>query len=264
MSVTPVVERISLYPIKSLDPVLVSTARILSSGALEHDREFALFDEQGTIVNGKRNPRIHKIRAGFYLPDLLVALWSAEAPGSQTFHLIDQRAEIEDWLGNFLGLKVSLQRNTEVGFPDDLDSPGPTIVSTATLREVGSWFGITDTRQISRRFRANIEIATDEPFWEDRLFGNAETPVEFLIGDVRILGINPCQRCAVPSRSPTTGEALPDFQRLFSERREKMLPPWAERSRFNHYYRLTVNTRIPKTEAGKELSLRERVARSTG
>ena len=259
MSASPVVEKISLYPIKSLDPALVPTARILSSGALEHDREFALIDEQGKLINGKRDARIHKIRAGYYLPDLLVTLWSAEATGSYTFHLIDQQRAIEDWLGDFLGCRVSLQRNTETGFPDDLDSPGPTIVSTATLREVGSWFGIADASQMSRRFRVNIEIATEEPFWEDRLFGNAETPVEFRIGDVRIHGVNPCQRCAVPSRNPTTGEVQQDFQRVFSEMREKTLPAWAERARFSHYYRLTVNTRIPPTEAGKHLSCGDKV-----
>jgi uncharacterized protein YcbX len=117
---------------------------------------------------------------------------------------------------------------------------------------VGAWFGIAP-QEARRRFRANIEIATDTPFWEDQLFGDADTAVEFRIGDVSILGVNPCQRCAVPSRDPSTGGVTPEFQRIFSEKRESGLPSWAARSRFNHYYRLAVNTRIPASQAGKLL-----------
>ena len=251
---TPVVESISLHPIKSLDPLMVDAARILPSGALEHDREFALFDEHGKVINGKRDARIHRIRAGYNLETLSVSLNS-----SKTFDLLHDRQEIEDWFGNFLGLPVSMKRNTETGFPDDLESPGPTIVSSATLREVGDWFGIDNLQETCRRFRANIEIAAEHPFWEDRLVGDFETTLEFQMGDVTILGVNPCQRCAVPSRDPSSGSVTPEFQRVFSEKRAAKLPPWATQSRFNHYYRLAVNTRIPVSQAGKLLRVGDAV-----
>jgi uncharacterized protein YcbX len=105
--------------------------------------------------------------------------------------------------------------------------------------------------EVRRRFRPTIELATEEPFWEDRLFGISADTVGFQVGDVSIRGVNPCQRCVVPSRHPSTGSVIPDFQAVFIERREAMLPSWAEQSRFNHYYRLSVNTRIPPTEVGK-------------
>jgi uncharacterized protein YcbX len=250
----PVVERIALYPIKSLDPVFASSAKILPGGALEHDREFALFDDQGKIVNGKRNPGIHRIRAEYELQNLRVTLHSDKAPLPQTFHLVDQRREIESWLADSLQTRVSLERNTQTGFPDDLESPGPTIVSTASLREVGSWFGFTIPQDVARRFRANIELSGETPFWEDRLFGDGDAPVEFRIGSVHLLGVNPCQRCAVPTRDPFTGEVLSGFQSVFSGMRERTLPAWAPRIRFNHFYRLTVNTRIRQAEAGKRIS----------
>jgi hypothetical protein len=47
----------------------------------------------------------------------------------------------------------------------------------------------------------------------------------------------------VPSRSATTGEPIPGFARTFAERRGQGLPPWAATSRFDHFYRLAVNTR---------------------
>jgi uncharacterized protein YcbX len=253
---TPVVQNISLYPIKSLDPLTVDAARVLPGGALEHDREFALFDEQGKVINGKRDARIHRIRAAYDLETFSVRLNDSAA-----LHLVRDRHAIEDWLGNFLGMPVVVQRNTQTGFPDDLESPGPTIISSATLREVSAWFGIA-MQETRRRFRANIEIEAEQPFWEDRLFGDLDTTLEFQLGDVPILGVNPCQRCAVPSRDPSTGSVTPEFQRIFAEKREAGLPTWATRSRFNHYYRLAVNTRIPESQAGKLIRIGDAGGRS--
>jgi len=250
-----VVQSISLYPIKSLDPLVVEAARVLPSGGLEHDREFALFDELGKVINGKREPRIHQIRTTYDLDKFVVTL-----NGTKAFHLLNDRRELEGWWSDFLGMRVSIERNTATGFPDDLESPGPTIVGSATLREVSAWFGIADPRETRRRFRANIELATNEVFWEDRLFAEADTTLEFRIGDITILGVNPCQRCAVPSRDPSTGSVTPEFQRVFAEKRAEGLPPWATKSRFNHYYRLAVNTRIPASQAGKVLRLGDAVS----
>jgi uncharacterized protein len=267
MNQTVVVRSISLYPIKSLDGVAVPAARILAGGTLEHDREFALFDDQGKWINGKRDSRIHRIRAEYDLSGLLVSLRDTDELRPRTFHLVEQRREAEAWFEDFFGVRVQLRRDIQNGFPDDVESTGPTIVGAGTLREVSSWFGIADPEETRRRFRANIELATELPFWEDRLFDDAETQVEFRIGDVTVLGVNPCQRCAVPSRNPSTGAVIPDFQRVFAARREETLPPWATLSRFNHYYRLSVNTRLPVSEAGKsircgdEVRVRESTAR---
>ena len=77
----------------------------------------------------------------------------------------------------------------------------------------------------------------------------------FRVGDVQMEGINPCQRCVVPTRDPETGEVDDRFQKIFIQKRQATLPEWVERSRFNHFYRLAVNTRIPTSEAGKLLAL---------
>lgn len=245
------VKTITVYPIKSLDGIVVPAARILSGGALEHDREFALLDENGKFINGKRDARIHRIRAEYDLERLMVSLRVVEDSQSVTFHMLEQRKELERWFEDFFGGPVFIRRNQETGFPDDLESPGPTIVGSATLQKVGSWFGISDPLEARRRFRPTIELATEESFWEDRLFGISGDTVQFQVGNVSILGVNPCQRCVVPSRHPSTGGVMRDFQTVFVERRKAMLPSWAEQSRFNHYYRLSVNTRIPPSEIGK-------------
>jgi hypothetical protein len=52
-------------------------------------------------------------------------------------------------------------------------------------------------------------------------------------------------------RNSQTGEADPNFQKTFVTQRRETLPEWVDRSRFNYFYRLAVNTRVPDSEAGK-------------
>jgi uncharacterized protein YcbX len=75
--------------------------------------------------------------------------------------------------------------------------------------------------------------------------------VRFKIGEVAFEGSNPCARCPVPPRNPRTGEDLAVFQKKFSEMRRNSLPPSSPAARFDHFYRLATNTRVPSTEQGK-------------
>ena len=153
------------------------------------------------------------------------------------------------------------------GFPDDDLAPGPTIVSTASLEAVCAWFPGMTLDSARLRFRASLEISgvpTESgqvpAFWEDRLFGaDGASPVRFRIGDVLFEGSNPCARCVVPSREPSTGFVTPAFQRRFAERRQAALPHWAPAERFDHFYRMAVNTRVPASERGKLLRLGDAV-----
>ena len=249
----PHLARMSVYPIKSLAPVSPPAVSVLAGGALEHDREFALFDTDGKFLNGKRNSKVHRLRLAFDLHTGDFCLEAAQTGEEGRFHLPDDLTALEGWLARFFGERVSVRRNPQGGFPDDLHAPGPTVISTATLEEVASWFPGLSVESARTRFRANLEIGGVAPFWEDRLFGGPDTVVPFQIGDVTFQGVNPCQRCVVPPRDPETGEAIPNFSPIFRARREETLPPWADRARFNHFYRLAVNTRVPVSEAGKVL-----------
>jgi uncharacterized protein len=255
----PHLSRILIYPIKSLEPVSVQEISVLKSGALAGDRTLALFDADGKFVNGKRHARIHHIRSAFDPTTQTLSLGRVDGPAMKPFHLDRQREELHAWLGEFFGFPVTLRRNTDVGFPDDLDCPGPTVISTATLAEVASWFPPLGADQLRLRLRANLEISVPDPFWEDRLYAAKGTRVRFRIGDVQFLGNNPCQRCVVPPRDPFTGETYPDFAKIFMARRSQSLPPWAEKSRFNHFYRLSVNTLVPESEAHKTLRVGDAV-----
>ena len=244
--------RISVFPVKSMPAVEVDAVRVVSGGGLENDRVIALFDAAGKFVNGKRTAAVHGLSMRFDPALRTLRLARKHDAHERIFELDRDAAAIDGWLGEYFGFPVFV-RQSAGGFPDDSDSPGPTLISTATLREVAGWFPGLTLDGVRARFRTNLEIDGVEPFWEDRLYGPAGRPVRFCVGDVELDGINPCQRCAVPPRDPATGEVYPQFTPTFLARRKATLPPWVERSRFNHFYRLAINTIVPGNEAGKRL-----------
>ena len=254
----PHLARIRIFPFKSLDGQDVAEAAVLRSGALAHDREYCFVDEKGAFVNGKQaGERIIRIRSAFDFGFGQVTL--ADHDGTATCFPHREHEPIEAWVSERVGVPVRLKDNADSGFPDDTDASGPTIVSTASLEAVASWFELT-LEETRRRFRANLEVGGVPAFWEDRLFGLEGETGRFRIGDVWVEGVNPCQRCTVPGRDPESGGVKPgDFAKSFAEKRREALPAWAEPSRFDHYYRFAVNTRIAASEAGKVLEVGDRV-----
>ncbi|MBP0018675.1 MAG: MOSC N-terminal beta barrel domain-containing protein [Cyanobacteria bacterium SBLK] len=250
----PTLSHILIFPIKSLDGVSVQQARILQGGALEYDREFAIVDARGKFVNGKRTAKIHQLRSQFDLSQRTMTI-SVQGNDPQTFSLDRDRKALAQWLSQFLGFTVELQQNRVTGFPDDRRSPGPTIISTATLETLSSWFSEIDVESMRSRFRTNLEFSDTPPFWEDILYEYQSQGQSFAIGRVAVQGINPCQRCIVPTRDPITGEATSKFQKTLAMHRRASLPEWADEKIFNHYYRIAVNTCISVSETGKVLQI---------
>jgi uncharacterized protein YcbX len=240
--------RIVVYPIKSLDGLELQSSGFNEAGLLD-DRRYALVDEQGVMVNGKRTPAIHALRAAYDLSAGEVRLCGAGESAWHTFSLSADCAALERWISNRLAVNITLVENRQIGFPDDLAASGPTVISTQTLEEVARWFGLP-LDEARRRFRANLEIDAEAPFWEDQLFGPDAQDVPFRIGEVAFLGVNPCARCVVPSRSANEGRATPQFQKIFAQRRAASLPAWAPAGRFDHFYRLAVNTRVVSPAPG--------------
>jgi hypothetical protein len=242
---TPYLARIDIFPIKSLDGTSVTEATVLDSGALAHDRAYALFDNSNRVINGKRKASIHCLRTTFMADGRSVCCAVNGQSATPYFSLENERPAFEAWLSDYFQQPVTVQENRDMGFPDDTNSPGPTLISTATLQTVASWYPGFTVEDVRRRFRTNLEIDGVPAFWEDQLFSHDSSPVRFAIGDVVLEGINPCQRCVVPTRDALTGTATPEFQKIFAAQRSATLPVWTHPARFNHFYRLAVNTKIP-------------------
>ena len=251
------VARLYVYPVKSLDAVKCDRVTVLESGALKGDRTWAMFDRSGNFINGKRNQRVHSLRSQF---DFKTNNLSLQTQGNRAvFNLVSEQQALCNWLENYFGFPVEIKQNSDMGFPDDTVSPGATIVSTATLKAIADWYPELTTEDVRRRFRTNIEIAGVPAFWEDKLFTTPEQTIQFKVGDVEFMGVNPCQRCVVVTRDPQTGQPYPKFQKTFIEQRKNTLPEWTEKSRFNHYFRLAINTKLSPTEAGKAIEVGNKI-----
>jgi uncharacterized protein YcbX len=271
--------------------VSVAEARISSSGGLALDRAWALYSVDGKWVNGKRTPLIHHIRAT-YSPDLRCVTLSVPTDRrkipSRTFAFPEDHHDAAEWFSVFFEQQI-IVRYDEGGFPDDTLANGPTIVSTASLQTVAEWFSVPSAdyekarhserslrseesllppvfkpltvNDVRERFRTTLEIHGVPAFWEDQLFGaDDRSSVRFTIGEVHFEGSNPCARCPVPPRDPRTGVVLEGFQKRFTQLREATLPTDSPRERFDHFYRLSTNTRVASTECGKFLSVGARLA----
>ena len=211
-------DRITIYPVKSLDGLELVECGVLESAALENDRRWRLVDMDGRVLNAKRSPVFHAIRAEFELDERLVTLWvdpaaaaAAALPsadldrlrglaghsGSEhsgreyssgplvrdSFHLVPGQGGPCEWLSEVFGVGVLLQERADGGFPDDRDAAGPTLVATATLAEVARWFGF-DLAESRRRFRANLEIGGCDAFWEDTLASPARPELQRSLVDL--------------------------------------------------------------------------------
>ncbi|MBW4533117.1 MAG: hypothetical protein KME09_04195 [Pleurocapsa minor HA4230-MV1] len=86
---------------------------------------------------------------------VITLLFSFSLDSCKRSNLIESPVALCDWLESYFGFPVELQQNLSMGFPDDTISPGATIVSTATLEAIASWYPELDTADIRRRFRAN-------------------------------------------------------------------------------------------------------------
>jgi len=280
----PTLDRITIYPVKSLDGVEVEAARVLACGALEHDRRWRLVDCEGRVMNAKRSAVFAAIRADFDLDARRIVLsvdeqaLSARAIGAadlerlsglarESFALVPGQGGPCGWLSEAVGGEVLLEERIDGGFPDDRDAPGPTLVSTASLVEVGRWFGI-DLEEARRRFRMNLEIGGCDAFWEDVLASPARVPPlpslldlpeglavdpyadmpppeprEFMVGEARFLATNVCRRCVVPSRDSRSGAVTEHFRDAFEAWRRRGLRHDVDAAGWGGLYRLGVNAR---------------------
>ena len=271
---------ITIYPIKSLDGHDVSHATLIPAAGLAEDRRWRLVDMEGRVVNAKRTPLIQAIRTEFVLDERLVTLATGDLH-AETFPLQPGRHGPCGWLSEVLGMPVLLEERA-AGFPDDCDAPGPTLITTASLACVATWFGF-GLEEARRRFRMNLEIdcrgAPDDgsAFWEDTLASPADDarlselrlptvqmgqvavdpyadlpppePRQFTIGTAMLRATGVCRRCVVPTRDSMSGEPELGFRDVFEARRRQAMRRDVASGSWGSGYRLGVNTQVISSHA---------------
>lgn len=243
-----------VHPVKALDGTTVDSARITPGGTLAGDRAYALFGPEGDPINGKRTPRVHELDAAF---DPGAGSLTVTSDGeTHRFDLDAGREAAEAWFSDYFGIETTIERAGETGFVDRR-SAGPSVVSTATIEAVASWFDDLAPESVRRRLRTNVEVGGVEAFWEDRFVGDGAPTFE--AGGIEFEGVEPCGRCVVPSRDPDTGEPLPAFRERFIERREATFPDVADPEAFDHFFAVTLIAAIPEADRGKTIKVGDTV-----
>ncbi len=247
----PHVDRLTVYPVKALAGADRQSVTISQGGTLDGDREFAIRDAEGEIVNGKRTSRLTRIDASVE-PETGELRCRTPEPVEFDLRSEPDRQAAAAWLGVQLDRTVTIDRDGTDGFPDR-PALGPSIISTGTIEAIASWYEDLTPESVRRRFRANIEIGGVPPFWEDRLISadGATTTA----GPIKLVDAQPCGRCVVPTRDPDTGESIPQFRDRFVRRRRETLPEWTDETALDHFYSAMVIARIPQSHRGKSITV---------
>ena len=247
----PVLSRITIYPVKSLDGISLNKALVSEGGCLLHDREYAITDDKGNYINGKNNALVHLLRSQIDFENHIVSFRPHNQTDWNHFHLQKEKKSIESFLSHYFGISAFWNQNTTGRFLDVPDRSGVTVISNSSLQSVSEWFDIKETDETRNRFRATLEIEGVHAFWEEQLFTKPGNAVEFKIGDVTLFGRGPRERCVVPTRNPYTGKVYHAFPKLFSAYRTASLPEWSCLKEYGHSYHLSVDCNIPSAETGK-------------
>lgn len=251
--------RITVYPVKSLTGVELAAVAVGEQGALDWDRRFVVQTSDGGVVNGKREPMVHGITAAFDLLEEQIALQVNGFPDTDRFALHAGNNALDDWFSDYFAQHVKLVEYVEGGLPDDQDFPGPTIISRQTIAAVATWFNGMGYDAMRERLRANLELDAGEPFAEDALLNPDDSTFRFRLGAVAFNATHPCQRCVVPGRDPRSGIETANFAAEFTARRQQSLAGSDVAGRFDHFYRLSLNTRVAAGQAGTVLTLGDKL-----
>jgi uncharacterized protein YcbX len=218
----PTLDRITVYPVKSLDGVAVTEARLLAGAGLEHDRRWQLVDLDGRGVSAKRTALLHAIRAEYAIEGLAAAGLGGGLPAAGA----RSGGELPRLAANVIALAVDpaalaagavpgIERLRSLApdvFPLVPGSAGPCAwlseaLGFSVLLMERAEGGFPDDRdapgptlaatatlaevarwfafpldESRRRFRVNLEVGGCDAFWEDTLASPARPGLEPAIG----------------------------------------------------------------------------------
>lgn len=253
------ISKLRIYPIKSLAHIEVEEIE-LGIHSLKNDRLFAMVDKNGRFVNGKRTHLVNQLKVEYDLPNKTIRLSNKNEDEINTFELREGNEDLDNYLSDFFDIPLNLKQNSNGQFMDIPAESSLTLVSEASLQLLQKELERYSLENIRMRFRSNIELVGVGAFWEEQLFRAPGTGMLFKIGDVEMTGISPRARCNVPPQNPTSGEIDYHFVKdMISSRNKhpqtnKKILQYGRQSYF-----LTVNVYVDKSEAGKKLSLNDKV-----
>ena len=125
----PLVGKITVYPLKSFDGIDLEFSDVLASGALGHDRQLALVDQDGKYFNAKNYADIHQFESQFHKDWYSMVITRPAESAMEFFDLRTDQQRLVEWIQQFQPNVSSIEHNAVSGLPDDRQANGPTIHS---------------------------------------------------------------------------------------------------------------------------------------
>lgn len=232
------IEQLWIYPIKSCAGIRLEQAELQWAG-LEWDRAWMVVDARGEFVSQRELPRMALVRPAFRLGQLELT-----APGMLPLHLglesddASHRLEVEVWddripawdmgdaaalwFSEFLQADLRLVRfdpavrrlsssrwTCGIEAPNRFSDGFPLLAcSSASLAELNERLQVAGQEPVGiERFRPNLVLGGLESHDEDRL-AELVFPGEDG-GEIRLVPVKPCARCAIPNIDPATAKSDP-------------------------------------------------------
>ncbi len=187
------------------------------------------------------------------LPNYTVTFSDRMGGLSHSFHLLNNKPEIEKYLSDFFSEPITLHQNKNGQLMDIPTASSVTIVSQASLESLHQEFSDRSLEDVRLRFRATIELAGVQSYWEENLVGEPGNGFRFRIGNVEMVGVSPRARCNVPPRDPYTGQTDKTFIKRMMKSRGNSLPINSHIPEYGSLYHLTINTYLAENQKGKWL-----------
>lgn len=220
---TPCIESLHVYPVKSLAGIEVASCLLAATG-LAHDREWVVVDQRDHFLTQRDLPRMALVRTRIESGELRLqapdcaeiavplahggavrtaTVWRSRSPA------FDAGDEVAAWLSVFLDRPVRLLRfdpahqrlsNTDwtggIAAPNHFTDGYPIMVlSRASLADLNRRLG----RELEmNRFRPNLVLDGVEAYAEDTLR-------EIDTGEVTLRLVKPCTRCVITTTDQHTG-----------------------------------------------------------
>ncbi|WP_413283226.1 YcbX family protein [Vibrio sp. MA40-2] len=223
-----VLSQISVYPIKSIKGIDLSTSWVEKQGIV-FDRRLMLADQNGVMITARAYPQLVRVNAQltpkgmkltfdqnepltisytqFSMQEVKTKVWNDSFVAYSTSDVANE------WFSGILGIKVQLlytgeesQRVREklghnVSFADGYPL---LVISQGSLDELNR--RSSEVHQMAQ-FRPNIVVSSTEPFIEDSW-------KRIKIGDVEFEIVKPCQRCILTTVDTNTGQMKANKQPL--------------------------------------------------
>lgn len=216
--------QIWIYPIKSLGGISLLTAGVMGKG-LRYDRRMMLIDETGTAITQRVYPKMALFKPSVSGEQLKIKYGQHELKLPLVEHDLSRPLDVSIWKDRVKAFEVGTApsewfsdmldvRCKLVFFPEENDRPVDPryhvnnenvsladaypfmIIGQSSLDDLNSKL---DEPVPMNRFRPSFVFEGGNPYEEDNWRN-------FVIGDVRFVGVKPCDRCVLTTVNQITAE----------------------------------------------------------